>query len=154
MYRAKELGRSRHEVFDQQMHTQAVAYLELETGLRRALERNELRLFYQPIVDLETQDLVSFEALLRWKHPERGLLYPADFLTAAEETGLIIPIGWWVFDEACRQICAWRELMGDEMCIPVHVNLSGRQLEQRDLVDRWMRSSTNGRFRRGVCTWS
>ncbi len=136
MYRAKELGRSRHEVFDQQMHAQAVAYLELETGLRRALERNELRLFYQPIVDLETQDLVSFEALLRWKHPERGLLFPADFLTAAEETGLIIPIGWWVFDEACRQICAWRELMGDEMCIPVQVNLSGRQLEQRDLVDR------------------
>ncbi len=131
MYRAKDRGRGRHEVFDREMHDHAVASLELETGLRRAVERDELRLHFQPIVDLETDQVTAFEALLRWEHPKRGLLLPGDFLALAEETGLIVPIGWWVLEDACRRIAEWHRR---GIAVPVQVNLSGIQFRQGDLV--------------------
>lgn len=137
MYRAKSQGRARHEVFDTDMHASAVTLLRLETDLRRALEREEFRIVYQPIVRLETGTLAGFEALLRWAHPERGLVAPADFIELAEETGLIIPIGEWVLWEACRQMEAWRGLVnGTDRGGPltVSVNLSPRQFGQEELV--------------------
>ena len=137
MYRAKSEGRARHEIFDTGMHESAVSLLKLETDLRRALDRAELRIFYQPIITPRTGHLAGFEALLRWAHPERGLVPPADFIQLAEETGLIIPIGQWVLWEACRQACAWRGLLnGRPGAVPltVSVNLSPRQFTQEDLV--------------------
>ena len=121
-------------MFDTAMHERAVALLQLDHGLRRALERKEFRLHYQPIVSLETAELIGFEALLRWEHPERGLVPPAEFIPLAEETRLIIPIGRWVLEEACRQARAWEAQFGADL--PVSVNLSGRQLSQPDLVDQ------------------
>jgi diguanylate cyclase (GGDEF)-like protein/PAS domain S-box-containing protein len=135
MYRAKGAGRGRFEIFDRNMHTQAVLQLEVETDLRRAIERNELRVHYQPIVDLAGGRLAGFEALVRWQHPLRGLVAPDDFIPIAEETGAIIPIGWWVLRESCRQMRDWDERHpGTELTMSV--NLSGRQFAQPDLVEQ------------------
>lgn len=109
MYSAKDHGRSRVELFDEHLRERAVARLDTERGLRHALEAGALVLHYQPVVSLVTDRLVGFEALLRWEHEERGLLYPADFLGVAEECGLIRPIGAWVRHEACRQAACWRD---------------------------------------------
>jgi diguanylate cyclase (GGDEF)-like protein/PAS domain S-box-containing protein len=109
LYRAKALGKGRYEVFDTTMHQRAVALLELETDLRRAVEHQEFQLHYQPIVSLLTNRITGFEALLRWHHPTRGLVYPDEFLSVAEETGLIIPIGWWTLREACQQLRSWQK---------------------------------------------
>jgi diguanylate cyclase (GGDEF)-like protein/PAS domain S-box-containing protein len=136
MYRAKRLGTARHEIFDRTMHDDAVALLRLETDLRRAVERKEFRVHYQPIVLLATGRISGFEALLRWQHPERGLLSPVDFLTVAEETGLIIPIGQWLLGEACRQTRAWQEQFDAFPPLAISVNLSSRQFLQPDLLDR------------------
>ncbi len=130
-YRAKTLGKARHEVFDKDMHSHAVALLKLESDLRRAIERREFRLHYQPILSLEDGRIAGFEALVRWQHPERGLLLPAAFLEVAEETGLIVPIGSWVLQEACRQLGAWR---ASSPPLVMSVNLSSRQASQPDLV--------------------
>ncbi len=135
MYRAKATGRARYEVFDRAMHERAVTQLQLETDLRKALERGELRLQYQPVVAVETRAIVGFEALLRWRHPERGLIYPAEFITLAEETGLITEIGDWVLAEACQQVRRWHEAV-PERRPAVAVNLSSRQFLQADLVER------------------
>ncbi len=135
MYRAKATGRARYEVFDRAMHERAVTQLRLETDLRKALDRGELRLLYQPVVSLETRAIVAFEALLRWHHPERGVTCPADFITLAEETGLITEIGDWVLAEACRQARRWH-LAVPERRPAVAVNLSSRQFLQADLVER------------------
>jgi diguanylate cyclase (GGDEF)-like protein/PAS domain S-box-containing protein len=136
LYRAKALGRDRHELFDEAMHSRAVAILKLETDLRHALERNELGLVYQPIVALQTGGTVGFEALVRWSHPERGLLFPDEFIPLAEETGLIVPLGQWVLREACGAARSWQEAArGGPPCF-VSVNLSVREFSRADLVER------------------
>lgn len=134
MYHAKEQGRGRYEIFNSGMHTHAVALLQLETDLRRALERQELRLHYQPIVCLRTQQIVGFEALLRWQHPKRGMVSPADFIPIAEETGLIIPIGHWILHEACQQMQQWRQQFPAHP-LTMSVNLSGKQFTPRLISD-------------------
>ncbi len=135
MYRAKAKGKARHEVFDIAMHTQAVARLQVETDLRNALERQELVAYYQPIVDLEKGTIHAFEALVRWRHPERGLVSPAEFIPIAEETGLIIPIGHRVLVNACRQVRAWHDQIPTASTVLVSVNLSTKQFQQADLVE-------------------
>ncbi len=135
MYHAKMRGKACSVVFDPTMHAAAVEQLQLETALRWAVERNELRLHYQPIVDLQTQQIVGFESLLRWEHPQRGLLYPSEFITIAEETGLIVPIGWWVMREAARQIKTWQQTIPGSEEIWVTINLSARQLIQPDIAN-------------------
>jgi diguanylate cyclase (GGDEF)-like protein/PAS domain S-box-containing protein len=132
MYRSKKSGRARSEVFDRTMHEEAVARLELETNLRLAIERQEFELHFQPIISLADGRLVGYESLLRWRHPELGLLAPDAFLTVAEETGLIVPIGWWTVEEAARHARRWWE---EEKGGPyVAVNLSATQLSQPDLI--------------------
>ena len=108
MYRAKEQGRGRYELFDQAMHARVLRRLGAESELRRAVDRDELRLHYQPIVAVADGALVGVEALVRWEHPERGLLPPAEFIPLAEETGAIVPLGRWVIAEACEQAARWR----------------------------------------------
>ncbi len=135
MYRAKARGRSRYEVFDLAMHASAVERLELETDLRRALERQEFRLHYQPVLAVGDQRIVGFEALVRWEHPRRGLVDPSAFISVAEETNLIVLIGRWVLREACRQLRAWHDRFGTRRYIGVGVNVSGRQLLAPGVVD-------------------
>ncbi|MEZ5143712.1 MAG: PAS domain S-box protein [Acidimicrobiales bacterium] len=133
MYRAKAKGRNRYQVFEVDMWEQAVDRLDLERALRRALGRGELELHYQPIVDLRTGKVLAVEALMRWHHPDRGLLSPDQFMNVAEETGLIVPMGGWVLAEACRQLQAWKDVLPD-LAVSVSVNLSARQLDHPDLV--------------------
>jgi EAL domain-containing protein (putative c-di-GMP-specific phosphodiesterase class I) len=135
MYRAKDRGRARWELFDNAMRASAVDRLDIENALRRALDRRELRVFFQPVVDLTTGRIDGVEALLRWEHPERGLLLPGDFIGIAEETGLIVPIGAWVLDQACRQVQRWHAAAPGTGPLRVSVNLSGRQLGHHRLVD-------------------
>ncbi|GAB4318919.1 MAG: hypothetical protein Kow0059_12720 [Candidatus Sumerlaeia bacterium] len=134
MYRAKARGRARYEVFDQNMHQRALELLELETTLRHAVRRGEFVLHYQPIVQLASGQLCGFEALVRWKHPRRGLLGPDEFIRLAEETGLIVPIGRWVLEEACRRLRDWQERFAAQPPLAVSVNLSSRQIMQPDFV--------------------
>ena len=134
MYRAKARGKARHEVFDAEMHTRAVALLQLETDLRWAIERGEFRLYYQPIVKLDGGNIVGFEALIRWQHPQRGLVSPAEFVPIAEETGWIVPIGKWVLEEAYAQLARWQAEVGLAKPLSMSVNLSGKQFSQPDLI--------------------
>src|SRR5881296_2347964 len=135
MYRAKSLGKARFEVFDADMRASVMARLQLETDLRRALERQEFRNFYQPIVSLASGKIAGFEALLRWEHPTRGLLGPEEFIAVAEETGLIRELGWWNLREACRQISAWKAALVTHPHLTVSVNLSAKQFLQPNLVE-------------------
>lgn len=132
MYRAKAQGRGRYELFDRRMHAHAVEVLQIETDLRRAVERNEFVLHYQPILDLGERRVLSCEALLRWQHPQRGLIYPAQFLSIAEETGVINEISSWLLQEACRQNRRWRDAGLPELC--VSVNISPRQFVHQDVA--------------------
>jgi diguanylate cyclase (GGDEF)-like protein/PAS domain S-box-containing protein len=136
MYRAKNGGRGRYEVFDRGMHLEAVEQLKIETDLRRAVERNELVLHYQPIVLLDTDEVYGFEALVRWQHTRHGLLQPVDFIPLAEETGMIVAVGWWVMRTACMQLRQWLDRYPLPRGFTVSVNLSGRQFSQPDLVDQ------------------
>ncbi len=127
MYRAKAAGKAGYVVFDQEMYARARARLRVETELRQALDNRELRVHYQPIVTLDGGRLLGFEALLRWQHPVRGLLGPEEFLLVAEETGLILPMGWWLLNEACRQVRAWRDRHPQARTLSVAVNLAHKQ---------------------------
>jgi diguanylate cyclase (GGDEF)-like protein len=132
MYRAKELGRGNYQFYKSEMNARSLERLSLEGHLRRALERNEFLLHYQPKIDLASGNITGVEALLRWIHPELGLVSPASFVPILEDNGLIVQVGEWVLGEACRQIKAW-SADGAAKGIPVAVNLSGRQLQQADL---------------------
>ncbi len=135
MYRAKERGRGRCEVFDAEMRARALRRLETERELRHALDRDELELHYQPVVALGSGEIVGLEALVRWNHPERGLLDPGEFVPIAEDSGLIEPIGRWVQETACRQALGWHDLRPDQRPLDISVNLSARQVAHRDLAD-------------------
>ncbi len=136
MYRAKSLGRGRYEVFDRTMRDRAMTRLDLESDLRMALERQELFIHYQPIVSLRTRQLVGFEALLRWQHPSRGLVLPAEFIPVAEEIGLIVPIGYWVLLESCRQMREWQKQFPQDPPLTISVNFSAKQFTHPDLVQK------------------
>ena len=128
MYRAKAEGKARHVIFDVAMRDQAVNLLQLETDLRRAVDRNEFLIHYQPIVSLKAGEIVGFEALVRWQHPSRGLIAPSQFIPLAEDTGLIMPIGEWVLRESCRQMADWQRRFSQNPPLSISVNLSNRQL--------------------------
>jgi len=135
MHRAKEDGSTPFELFDPKMNEHAMERLQLEADLFQAIKRNEFLLHYQPIIDFRTGRIAAFEALVRWQHPERGLVRPDMFVPIAEDTGLIVPMGNWVLNEACRQMQAWRERYPASREVSVAVNLSARQLESEGLVD-------------------
>ena len=134
MYRAKNSGRGRYEMFDRAMHAEALTRLQIETDLRHAFDRNEFFLHYQPIVSLKTGRVVGAEALVRWRHFERGIVSPATFVPVAEDTGLVVPLGRWVLREACQQARAWQGRSVDGKPFGMSVNLSVREFGQPDLV--------------------
>jgi diguanylate cyclase (GGDEF)-like protein len=136
MYRAKQNGKARYELFDKEMHAEAVAMLRLESDLRRALERDELVVYYQPIVSLKDEKISGFEALVRWQHPQRGLIPPADFIPIAEDTGLIIDIGQKVLREACRQMREWQCQGLVDSSVTMSVNLSNKQFTSPKLEEQ------------------
>ena len=133
MYRAKEGGRARCVLFDAEMRAVAMRRLEVERELRHALDRDELALFYQPVISLRTGEISGLEALVRWRHPSRGLLDPAEFVSIAEDSGLIEPLGRWVQEHACKQALEWHQQRPDARPFDVAVNLSARQVAHRDL---------------------
>jgi EAL domain-containing protein (putative c-di-GMP-specific phosphodiesterase class I) len=139
MYQAKLLGKARYVLFEVGMRKQVVSRLELENDLRHALERDQLDLNYQPIISLRDDRIVGFEALLRWVHPEKGLIMPREFITVAEETGLIFSLGSWVLRKACLQMRRWQDRYPSDPPLIISVNLSIRQFEQSDLADQVVR---------------
>ncbi|MGL4882794.1 MAG: EAL domain-containing protein [Waterburya sp.] len=139
MYRAKALGKGRYAVFDREMYAQTIHLSQLETDLRLALEHQEFALYYQPIVSLETSRLVGFEALVRWQHPQTGLISPGEFIAIAEDTGLIIPIGEWILRQACQQLRTWQLAFPLAASLHISVNLSSKQIKQFDFVDKLAR---------------
>jgi diguanylate cyclase (GGDEF)-like protein/PAS domain S-box-containing protein len=134
MYQAKARGKARHEIFDSTMYESTIHRLQIETDLRQAAERKEFFIHYQPVIDLQENTVVGFEALLRWQHPTRGVVPPNEFIPLAEETGLILPIGEWVLREACSQVCAWQKHYTMTTPLKISVNISSKQLSQRDFV--------------------
>jgi diguanylate cyclase (GGDEF)-like protein len=136
MRHAKKLGKSCYQVFNTEMQARAMEVLKLENDLRRASEREEFVLHYQPIVLLENRTIIGFEALLRWQHPERGLIYPSEFISIAEETGLINSIGAWVLKEACHQMKIWQSQFSNSPLTTISVNVSGKQFLKADFIHR------------------
>jgi diguanylate cyclase (GGDEF)-like protein len=134
LYRAKEHGRGRYEIFDEVMRSRVIEHMQIENDLRRAIQRHELELHYQPVIKLTDGSVVALEALLRWNHPERGMIGPLAFIPVAEESRLIVPIGRWVIEQACRQAAAWQALNPDAAPVSVAVNLSARQIADPDLI--------------------
>jgi diguanylate cyclase (GGDEF)-like protein len=134
MYRAKEQGRSGYEIFNPAMHSEALKKLKIENELRRAIEREELRVYYQPIVNLRSRQIIGFEALVRWQHPEQGLIFPEEFIFLAEEAGLITAIDFWVLQEACDQLQAWQKQFSIASNLTMSVNLSAKQFTKPDLT--------------------
>jgi len=157
MYRAKAQGKARCEVFDQAMHDQAVGRLKLETDLRRALEREEFRVHYQPIISLAGGNIAGFEALVRWDRPGVGIVAPAEFIGVSEEMGLIVFIGNWVLRKACEQAHRWHLANPGERLLTMSVNVSGRQFKQPDIVEQvekilretqWIRPQSSWKLQR------
>jgi len=138
MYYAKDQGKNNYQYYNDKMNTSAFQEMSLESNLHKALERNEFSLYYQPKIDVKSGSIVGAEALIRWRHPDLGLVSPAQFIPMAEETGLIIPIGEWVLNSACAQLRAWRE--GGLKPVPVAVNLSARQFHQQNIAATVMRA--------------
>ena len=136
MYQAKSLGKARHVIFDKGMHARAVNLLQLETDLRRAIDRDEFFIEYQPIVELNSGRLTGFEALVRWQHPDRGSVLPERFMAVAEETGFIVKIGQWVLLESCLQMRRWNEKHCPANPLSISVNLSGRQFGHSNLLEQ------------------
>lgn len=136
MHQAKAAGKARYQVFRAGMREQVMTRMQLETDLRRAIERQEFQLHYQPVIALQTGEIAGFEALLRWQHPQRGFVHPVEFIPIAEETDLIIPIGQWVIQEAVRQLKLWQTQFKTDIPLVISVNLSGRQFLQTDLVEQ------------------
>lgn len=136
MQQAKASGKARYQLFVAGMRDQVMTRLQLETDLRRAIERQEFRLHYQPFISLATGKIAGFEALARWQHPQRGFVHPAEFIPVAEETDLIIPMGRWIIQEACQQLKTWQQQFPQEPPLLVSVNLSGKQFPQPDLVEQ------------------
>ncbi|MEZ6192436.1 MAG: EAL domain-containing protein [Phycisphaerales bacterium] len=134
MYQAKASGRARYVVFDEQMHAKALARLNLEKDIRKATALGQMRLDYQPIVSLESGELMGFEALVRWEHPELGPVRPDTFIQIAEETGEIVALGTWVLEQACRQLVVWKQTLQGAADIFVNVNVSKRQIAQPDVI--------------------
>ena len=135
MYRAKASGKSAYVIFDEAMHAAARARLKIETDLRFALERGEFQIFYQPIVDMHSGAISGCEALLRWQHPERGLLLPEDFLGVAEEAGLIVALDWWVLEQTCRNLLRWQRRYPAHSKLRASVNMDERQFADRKLIE-------------------
>jgi EAL domain-containing protein (putative c-di-GMP-specific phosphodiesterase class I) len=142
MHHAKQLGRNNYQFHTADMNAQALAMLLTEQGLRRALERQEFLLHFQPQLDTRTGRIVGAEALIRWRHPERGMVSPQQFIPIAEERGLIVPIGTWVLREACRQNRAWQA--AGMPPISIAINLSALQFQQKDLVQEVERALRDG----------
>ena len=136
MYRAKDQGRERYEIFNPTMHTEMLYKLRLESDLRRAIDRQELRVHYQPIVCLKSRQILGFEALVRWQHPEQGLVSPAEFIPIAEDSGLIGAIDFWVLEEACSQLRTWQDQFPIAKSLTMSVNLSGRHFTKPDLTSQ------------------
>ena len=134
MYRAKMAGKGRHELFDEQMHRLILARLQIESDLRHAIEDQQFRLLYQPIVSLHTGKVCGFESLIRWQHPDRGVVSPLEFIPVAEETGMITSIGLWVLRKACQEIKAWNALRPHEDALSISVNVSRRQIMEPDFL--------------------
>ena len=134
MYKAKALGKSRCELFDETLHIQVVERLHLETDFRNSLDRGEFRLHYQPIVSLVDNKAIGFEALVRWLHPQKGYIVPDKFISLAEETGMIVSLGWWIFQEACYQLREWQTKFNDSN-LSMSVNISQKQLSQPHFIE-------------------
>ncbi len=134
MYQAKREGKGRYHIFDGRTGISLLERFELEQELRRALDQDEFRVYYQPIISLSNSSVIGMEALIRWEHPRLGMIAPAQFIHTAEETGLIVPIGMWVLEEACRQVQLWQQERKGQPPLELSVNLSAKQLQQSDLV--------------------
>ncbi len=135
MYHAKENGKAQYKIFDKTLHKKALHLLERETDLRKAVNRDEFENHYQPIVDLQSASLVGFEALIRWNHPELGLIYPGSFISIAEETGLIIPITKLIARQACEDLCRWQNQLRDELKLTMNINLSSKHFLSPTLLE-------------------
>jgi diguanylate cyclase (GGDEF)-like protein len=136
MYRAKNSGQATYAVFDTYMHDHAMFQHRMETDLRRALDKGEFDIYYQPIVTMETERVQGFEALLRWQHPSRGLVLPEEFIGIVEETSLVVPIGWWVIERACHQLSTWQRLFPVDPPLAMSINVSGKLFLTDDMAKR------------------
>ena len=135
MYRAKKNGKPGYELFDQDMYTQTMRRLQLENDLRISLKRQEFQLYYQPIISLSDHSLLGFEALVRWHHPREGLISPNEFIGIAEETGLIVPTGNWILEQACRQIWQWQQRYENHRHLKININVASQQIHEPTLLD-------------------
>ena len=134
LYHAKAKGSAHFQIFDQKLRKKALHHLKIETDLRKGVENNEFELHYQPIVSVDTIAITGFEALIRWNHPQYGLVYPDNFISVAEETGLIVPIGKWVLQEACKDLVRWQRRIENSPLLIMNVNISSKQFLRSDII--------------------